>query len=298
MGKPTQTKPAPAPAPAPANQPAKSTAVATRPANEVAIPSGSFSEMKGAGFETVTRDDLAIPFLSILQSNSPEAMRSSPSYIDGAMEGLIINTVTKQIIDPAKSPLVLVACAYKRSFVEWRVREQGGGFVAEHDVSDGTKILTECERDEKNREIMPNGHQLNDTRTFYVMVLDPDLGPMPAVLAMTSTQIKKARQWNMQLNMLRLKDGAVTYTPPMFASKWKVDTVAESNEKGSWFGWRFTHEGFFDSPADPEFQACHDFHKSVQAGRVSVDLAKAGEPQIDPETGEIIGDGSSGEGNF
>ncbi len=296
----TKTKPAAPTKPATvAVKPETTTAVATRPAGTVALPAGSFGNMKGAGVENVTRDDLAIPFLAILQSNSPEVKRSDGAYIEGAAEGMLVNTVTKQVIDPAKNEVVVVACAYHRAFVEWRLRERGGGFVAEHSVAEGSGMQAECERDDKNRDILPNGNQLNDTRTYYVMLLDDEIGPMPAVISMTSTQIKKARQWGMQMNMLRLKeDDGSTYTPPMFASKWRVDTVPEQNEKGSWFGWRFTHVGYFDSPADHEFQACMDFHKSVQAGRVRVDLAKAGDAEVDPETGEIVRNGTGKDGNF
>jgi hypothetical protein len=227
---------------------------------------------------------MAIPFLAILQSGSPQCKRSEGAYIEGAAEGMLLNTVTGKVTDTSKRPLLVVPCAYTRAFVEWRLRENGGGFVKEHKPDPG--LLTDTIRDEKNRDILPSGNQINDTRTFYVLELDDDGIPSPAVLTMTSTQIKKAKQWMMQQNLLKLKGAAgVSYTPPMFASKWSVTTVPESNEKGSWMGWKFEHAGYLDGPSDPVYLAARDFHKSVVSGSTRADMSK----QVDPETGEIRG---------
>jgi hypothetical protein len=227
---------------------------------------------------------MAIPFLSILQSGSPECKRSEGAYIEGAAEGMVLNTVTKKLVDTAKEPLYVVPCAYHRAYIEWRLRENGGGFVKEHAPEAGAALNDSAMRDEKSRTILANGNQLNDTRTFYVMVLDEDGLPAPAVLTMTSTQIKKAKQWMMQQNLLKLRNSkGEAYTPPMFASKWAVTTVPESNDKGSWMGWKFEHAGYLTGPSDPVFVAAKDFHTSVAAGAVKVDLART---QVDPETGE------------
>lgn len=235
--------------------------------------------------QALSKDDLAIPFISILQSNSPQVKRSEGAYVEGAQEGFLFNSVTNEVIDPADG-FQFVLCAYKRSLVEWRIREKGGGFVAEHEVR--PDLQSKTVRDEKNRDILPNGNQLNDTRTFYIMVLDSERGPLPAVIALTSTQIKKSRQLLMQLEMLRLKDaGGKAYSPPMFASKVNANTVPESNEKGSWMGWAWSHAGYFPSASDPEFLVCRKFHKDVTEGLVKADLSRMAEQDVDPDTGEI-----------
>lgn len=254
----------------------KETALAEPAQSAVALPTESFSGFAGQGFEGTTRDDFAIPFLQILQSNSPEVKRSEGAYIEGAQEGMLLNTVTKEVFDTAKTEVVLIPCWYQRTFVEWRLRENGGGFVAEH--KPGPKVdamLAHATRDEKGRDILDSGNQLNDTRTFYVMMVRDGV-PTPAVLAMTSTQIKKAKQWMMQQNLLKLPaaDGTV-YTPPMFAGKWVAHTVPESNERGSWMGWMFSFKGYCDGPADPVFVAALSFHKSLASGAIKADMSRA-----------------------
>lgn len=274
--------------------------VAIKPAAAL-VPVADFSGDANAGFEKAGRDDLAIPFLTILQGLSPEVKRSEGAYIEGALEGMVLNTVSKEVIDTAKERLVVIPCAYSRAFVEWRVREKGGGFVAEH--PDTTPLQHQTTRDERGRDILPNGNQLNDTRTFYVLVVDEQNGTAsPAVLTMTSTQIKKSKQWLMQQNMLKLNNGSGSYTPPMYASRWEVDTVPESNEKGSWFGWKFTHDGYLAGPADPLFVSAKAFYQSVTQGKVKADLAKAEgdapastgntgqQRRVNPDTGEPMDD--------
>ena len=243
-----------------------------------------FGGFAGAGFEGTGRDDMAIPFLSILQGLSPEVKRSEGAYIEGAQEGMLLNTVTKEVYDTTKEELVVIPCAYQRTLVEWRVREKGGGYVGEHSAA--FEGASQTQRDDRGRDILPNGNQLNDTRSFYVFIIKDDGTTAPAVITMTSTQIKKAKQWLMQQNLLRLTSGGKTYTPPMFASKWRVETAPESNEKGSWFGWKFTHAGYLAGPADPLFMDAMAFHKSVTAGETKADIAKTAPATVNPETGE------------
>lgn len=229
-----------------------------------------FGQDAGQGFETAKADDFAIPFLQLLQGLSPQVKRSDGAYIEGAAEGMIFNTVTRAVVDTEKEPLIVVPCAYRHTYVEWRVREKGGGFVAEYDIPPGDTV-----RDDKGRDILPNGNQLNDTRTFYVLVVDADGATTPAVITMTSTQIRKAKQWFMQQNMLRLNGPNGMYTPPMFASKWAVTTVPESNEKGSWYGWKFEHAGFMTKEDAALYAMAREFHKSVKGGAVTVDMSRS-----------------------
>ena len=52
------------------------------------------SEDSGSGFEETSAESFAIPFLSILQSGSPQCKKSDGAYIKGAEEGMLFNSVT------------------------------------------------------------------------------------------------------------------------------------------------------------------------------------------------------------
>jgi hypothetical protein len=250
-------------------------ALATKPDNAVVDPSTmqEFATFAGQGLEKLSRDDLAIPFWTILQSGSPQVKRSDGEFIEGAAEGMLYNTVTKQLVDPLKDKFVIVPAAYERWFIEWKLRENGGGFIRQHTPDPAMMLATT--RDEKGRDIMENSNQLNDTRTFYVLVMiGEDPVPQPGFLSLTSTQIRKAKQWLMQMNMLKLQGPNGMYTPPMFATKWSAKTVPESNDKGSWMGWAFEFAGYLKGVADPVFVEAQALHKSVQTGAVKADLSK------------------------
>jgi hypothetical protein len=54
----------------------------------------------------------------------------------------------------------------------------------------------------------------------------------------------------------------------MFSSLFHITTVPESNDKGSWFGWKIVREGFVE---DTElYQAAKVFRDIVVSGNIEV----------------------------
>lgn len=220
---------APAPKPAPAATP---TGVANMDWSSVGV----------TGLEKVTKDDLGIPFLVILQKGSPQVDRTNPEYptkkIDGAEPGDIINTLANEVVyGVGQDPLSFVPCFYEKLFIEWKPQEQGGGFIRAH----GPEILAECKRNEKGQDVLRNGNMIATTAYFYGTYIDQDSGERrPAVIGMTSTQLKKARQWLNTMTGLKVETPKGKITPPMFSHIYNLETVPESNEKGSWMGWKIS----------------------------------------------------------
>ena len=63
-------------------------------------------------------------------------------------------------------------------------------------------------------------------------------GAEQAVISMSSTQLKKARRWNSMMMGLKVPHpNGTMVTPASFSHKYKLKTVAEKNDKGSWYGW-------------------------------------------------------------
>ena len=50
------------------------------------------------GFDNMTQDDLALPFVRILGQLSPQVTEGDSKFIDGAKPGMIYNTVTSELI--------------------------------------------------------------------------------------------------------------------------------------------------------------------------------------------------------
>lgn len=229
-----------------------------------------FEEDMGSGFENTDDQSFAIPFLQILQSGSPQCKRSDGAYIKGAEEGMLFNTVTGELFD-GEEGLRVIPCYYKRSFIEWADRDSGGGFKGEHQPSD--PIVSTTVRGDKG-DVLPNGNLLVDTRTHYVLVIKPDGTFQPAVITMSSTQVKKSRQWMSKMDGIKFKNSAgQLYTPPMFSHSYLVQTAAESNDQGSWFGWKIGSAELIEDPV--LFAAAKEFKRAVSAGEVREQVPQA-----------------------
>lgn len=215
-------------------------AVATIAATAVATAAGDYNygEDAGAGFEGTTAKDLSIPFLGILQSNSPQIDGDKP--VEGAKPGMLINTVTGELIDGDKGqPFIPVH--YDRAFVEWVPRNKGGGFVALHDVN-SELVKAELKKQEAAKQrgkiILGNGNELIETEYCYVVTLDADnVTPTGfAVLSLTSTKLTPFRKFKTSLFMLKGK-------PPIFVNRAILRSEKQKNDKGTFYNAKFVPTG-------------------------------------------------------
>ena len=63
-----------------------------------AVATLDFVSDSGMGLENVDKQDLALPFLKLLQSGSDETKKKHAKYVEGAEAGMFYNTVTKNCI--------------------------------------------------------------------------------------------------------------------------------------------------------------------------------------------------------
>lgn len=194
-------------------------------------PIYDYGEDSGIGFEGTSKTDLAIPFLGILQSNSPQVTEENPK---GAKPGLLFNTVTRELIS-AEDGIVLIPVHKDHSFVEWVPREKGGGFVASYapDSDLVKKTLTSLNGPRTPKLVLPNGNQLVETYYVYALLLN-DEGTQTngfCVISFTSTKIKPYRDWLTSMFMVKGR-------PPLFAFRSRLKTVKQKNEKGTYYNFQ------------------------------------------------------------
>ena len=250
---------------APAIAPTQSTALSAE-AQELMMAEA------GSGLETATAEDFAVPRLAIAQALSPQLKKDKAEHIEGCVEGTIFNPTTSRIWDGA-SGVVIVPISYRRSYIEWVLREQGGGFVKDHGMN--SQILNTCKKDDKLRDINPAGNEIVTTGEFFAFAVDPDNNGAytPVILSMTKTQLKKARQLNYQIREFRIPrpDGNGVYNPPIYARAFLFTTAPENNKKGDWFGWVIRPFGLTatDLPNGMDIlKDARDFQAKVIAGDV------------------------------
>jgi len=224
-----------------------------------------FEQDAGLGVD-FNQEDLAIPFLQVLQKGSPQIDEDHPDFAQWehlkAKTGQFFNTVTYELFDE----VFVIPCGYVPSYVEWKDRQTaGGGWVAQHPIE--TSLIEQCKRNDKNQDVLPNGNILVQTHYHYCLVVDVDTGKMtPVVVAMSSTQLKKSRRWNTMLSTMTLDGSNGPYIPPIFSHIWRLTTVAESNDKGNWRGYAIEVSQVVDNVA--VYQAAKDFYSLIKKGGV------------------------------
>ena len=77
------------------------------------------------GFENMTQEDMALPFVRILGQLSPQVTDGDAKFIDGAKPGMIYNTVTE--LYDGKKGIKVIPCYYKKDYPEWSDRGDGPG---------------------------------------------------------------------------------------------------------------------------------------------------------------------------
>jgi hypothetical protein len=237
------------------------TDVAVKKENAVAL-SSMFEQDALSGFESMGQDDFALPFLRLLTNTSPEV-----GEVDGAMPGMIYNTVTGDLYD-GKKGIEVIPVAYVRQYIEWAPRGSGSGApVAMYPAT--SDVLSRTHREPgDNKDYLDNGNYIENTANHYVMVVNSEGTPEPALITMKSTQLKKSRKWNSMMQSVKVAGKNGLFTPPMYSQMYRLSTVPESNDKGKWFGWEVERIGPVEDAGI--YQAAKDFANSVNAGEVKV----------------------------
>lgn len=224
----------------------------------------------GSGFENQTREDISIPFLAVIQSNSPQLQD-----FEGARPGMLYNTVTQQFVD-GKEGVVIIPALTQHVFVEWIPRTEGGGFVAVHGIDSDVVKKAKAEAKEPFKYKVGE-NDLVETFYVYASVIGADNEANEfAVIACKSKFIGPYKKWNTSLNMFMVKtpDGR-KQRPPLFAHQVRLTTWPDKNKKGSFFNVKFTPlngtvAASLLPPGDPRLESAKSLKELVEGG-----LAKA-----------------------
>lgn len=219
-----------------------STAVATAPKMEVG-PVVDYGPMAGEGYENTSSDDFAIPFIGILQAQSPQLIDPNMKIV-GAQPGTLLNTVTNEIMS-GDDGFIFVPCVTEHVFTEWRPRDDGGGFAGRHSLASPVvaEAIQSGRRSEKgNKPLLENGNELVETYYVYGYMLDSmesNQDGDAVVLAINSSKIKVYKKYMSQLRQCRPLRGA-----PLFCNRIRVTTAFEKPGDFGYYNFAF-------APANP-----------------------------------------------
>jgi hypothetical protein len=224
-----------------------------------ALATSLFADDLGAGTENVTAGDMAIPFISILQALSPQLR--GDTKVHGAEEGLLFNTVTKEVY----KSVILIPCAFNKVWNEWVDRKVGGGFVAQHSTD---VLMATTKKDDKNQDVLPNGHILTQTAYHYCLLVKPDGTTSRVVLSMALTKLKKSRRWVSRMMDVKIISNGKQVIAPTFSQAYTVSTEVERKQNNDFYNFSIS-EPMPLTKVEVYLEA-RKFHQEVQAGFVKV----------------------------
>ena len=226
-----------------------------------------YEDYAGAGFENQDSSDYTIPFINILQALSPQIQDDESGTFK---QGMIFNTVTGEIVD-SKVGIVFVPATTQHSYVEFKPRDAGGGFVGIHEVN--SELVQACVSTQDFGDYKtPEGNELIETYYTYGICIDESGNSCEAVIAFAGAKIKKYKAWMTKAKtvQIQLSDGR-RIPAPLFAHKYRLKTVLESNPKGKFYNWDISFDGATAvearlSPEDPVFQAAASVRELIAQG--------------------------------
>lgn len=270
---------------------------------ETAMVAGSFDygDMSHEGFEGTSIKDLSIPFINVLQSNSPEV---EDQTIPGAKAGDLLNSVTKEIL---KQPLCVIPIEKEESWVEWVPRNKGGGLVGRYEPDDplvqdviknngGSRIPPKGAEGKRIAFKTPAGNDLIETHYTYCLIIDETGTEIESycVLAFSSAKIKAYKDW---MTSLYTQKGR----PPIFANRAKISTSKQKNESGTFYIYAVAplKDTWRESliPPDEEglkmLKEAQDFRRMIQDGLAKPDFDSVANSGSDADNAGVSGGKSS-----
>lgn len=280
--------------------------------NEVLPPSGQvpapasapfdYGADAGSGFENTTQKDLSVPFILVLQTNSPQC--DGPTALPAARPGMLYNSVTGELYPAAKEGdpgLVLQPCYKEYLYTEWLPRKEGGGggrgFVGVH--APDSEVVKAAIADAEGRQFgkleTPGGdgkvHDLVETHTTFCLLLSPDGREVQGfgVVGFSSTKIKPGRDWHTSMYLLRVGG----QRPPLFANRGRLLTIQQENQHGKYYNFRIV-PAIGDSWASSLIHPVNE-RRLLEEGRDFAKMAREGLARANFESAAAAGTDPAGE---
>lgn len=244
--------------------------VTTQPAGELALTGlmAEFAADAGKGTENVTGNDVAIPYVYLLQTASPQAKEEDDAYIQGAKAGMLFNTLSNEVFDcrvKGGKPVRFVQVYFQKLIVVWRPKSAGGGIVAripyDKDLLDNPPMRTE-----KNKPADRDGNELVETAYHFILIVREDGSVESGVLPLSSTKLTPSKRLMKYIKDARIKlPNGKSVEAPSFAQQFNVTTFLDDNSRGEkYMNYTFSPDGFVSDPN--VYAAGKAFYESITKG--------------------------------
>lgn len=235
----------------------KNSELRTKGSNSVALPD-YLQDTKGLGNENLTREDISIPRIGIIQSLSPERQKADSKYIPGCEEGQFFNTVTREILPES---FRFVDIFYSKTFGVFTRREFGGGFRGQFSSAGDAQNFINSQDNPAQLEII-------DTGIHVIIRLDDNDAPIETAIVMfNKSKMKVSRQIN---TIVKGKGTA------RFATVWEMSTVPEKSAKGPYYNFKVADKGWASKSL---FEYAYNAYQEVKDKDLSASAAAANQSE-------------------
>lgn len=220
------------------------------------------------GNEHVDMGDMVIPRIELAQALSKCLKESDANYIEGAKQGDLYNTVTRENFGSA---VRVVPILFKKEYLAWRDQKLGGGFAGAYPT------LEECQA-RINEEEKPEEWEATETAQQLVIIVKESGSTEEAVVSMNKTKLKVSKQWN---SMIRLNGN------DRFSRMYVLHSVDETNTNNQ----DYKNFGVFNAgfpPADV-YKKAEALYLAITSGARKMNIDRSdleGDGSADPQSGE------------
>lgn len=267
-------------------------------------------------------EDASMPFLRLLQALSPEATEGHEKQLEGARPSMFLQTVSKELFDTKKGRLIVIPVFTKKTAIEWKLRENGGGFVREWPWNKEVLDTHTVYEKKRGNVILPSGaeqgltpgNQLQETATIYLFIYNESTQQVEeAVFPLTGTALGSWREFN---SLVRGKH-ARRVNPstqeevvmPFYFQSYELSVALKKNDQGSWFSPVFryhlplmptatdsaeTKSAGYLPGGESIFKAAYTAAEELRTGLKKIDMAKMDAQDGDAREGSasVVDDGT------
>lgn len=197
----------------------------------------------GADKEKFSMRQTIVPYLGIVQGGSDYVKRGTPTYIEEARVGDLIDSLLRRPMSEA----YVIPCKFEEHATEWEVKlgrdgKRERGKLVRQWFTDHSKYEASQKRGPNDAwgfpRITEEGNDINVVPTYYCLLWTPDSGSVrPVTLPLASTQAKKSRRWNGLIDALEVPGPNGMIDAPIYAAIYKLSTTSEGDGDNTWMGY-------------------------------------------------------------
>lgn len=176
-------------------------------------------------------DEQAMAFLKLTQALSPETQKARPEYVEGLEQGGFFVSGVNKVYNQG---CYIIPCFMVHEHIIWKPNNEG--FDSKRPYSE--ELQKQLIRDE-SKDFLPDGRQVENALTYYVLVVDsdnPNQLPTPAILKCASTKFTQAKKLNTLLNTAQFNASTkLGFKPPIYRYLVSISATSQTNAKNQTF---------------------------------------------------------------